>query len=160
MGINWDMSLNKNFDGIKRRLFLKKIVKFLFLFISVFSVIVGLIIFKPSNPKRKEYKLYHISEDKIPEEGVKKIDIEIETLNKSLKIFLVKTESSLVALSPVCTHLGCFVNYDRDSMEFICPCHGGRYNINGEVVAGPPKEPLHRLPVKIENKKVYVGIKI
>lgn len=154
------MSLNKDFDGIERRLFLKKIVKFLFLCMSLFLVIVGLIIFKPSKPKRKEYRFYQISEDKIPEDGVRKIEIEIETLNKSFKIFLVKKEDSLLALSPVCTHLGCLVNYDRDSMEFICPCHGGRYNINGEVVAGPPKEPLHRLPVKIENKKVYVGIKI
>lgn len=154
------MAIDKNFKEENRRVFLKKIVKFLFLLLSVFLVVSGLIIFKPSNPKRKEYKFYQISADKIPRDGVKKIEITVENLNKSLKVFLVKTENSLIALSPMCTHLGCSVNYDRNSMEFLCPCHGGRYDINGNVIAGPPKESLHRLPVKIENKKVYVGIKI
>lgn len=154
------MAIEKNFNEENRRVFLKRIVQFLFLFVSVVLFILGLIIFKPANPKRREYKFYHIAEDKIPKVGVKKIEITIENLNKSLKIFLVKTEDSLIALSPVCTHLGCFVNFDKNSNEFICPCHGGRYDINGGVIGGPPKEPLNRLPVKIESKEVYIGIKI
>ncbi|MCX8033952.1 MAG: Rieske (2Fe-2S) protein [Thermodesulfovibrio sp.] len=154
------MSIDNNFNETTRRAFLKRVVKFLFSFSSIFLVILGLIIFKPSNPRRKEYKFYYVSEDKIPREGVKKIEIETENFHKPLKVFLVRTEGSIIALSPVCTHLGCFVNYDRNSTEFICPCHGGKYDINGNVIAGPPKEPLLRLPVKIENEKVYLGIKI
>ncbi len=77
-----------------------------------------------------------------------------------MKIFLVKQENSIIALSPVCTHLGCLVNFDRTMNEFVCPCHGGRYDIQGRVIKGPPKENLHRLPVKIENGKIFIGIKI
>ncbi len=55
-----------------------------------------------------------------------------------------------VALSPVCTHLGCTVRWDPKAKEFQCPCHGGVYNAQGEVVSGPPERPLARLEVEIE----------
>ncbi|MCS7203150.1 MAG: ubiquinol-cytochrome c reductase iron-sulfur subunit [Thermodesulfovibrio sp.] len=146
--------------GEERRFFLKKLFNFLFFLASISFTLLGLIVFKPSNPKRRDYIFYSVPEDRIPNEGVKKVDIKIENLSKSFKIFLVKKDNSLIAFSPACTHLGCFVNFDINSMEFVCPCHGGRYDIEGKAVAGPPKDPLNRLPIKIENKKVYVGIKI
>ncbi len=120
----------------------------------------GLTILKPTRTKRKDLKFFEVPEDKYPKEGIKKVDIKIDG-EKYFKIFLVKNSSNaLMALSPVCTHLGCFVNFDRNTNEFICPCHGGRYDIEGKVIAGPPKEPLQRLPVKIENKRIFVGLKI
>lgn len=145
---------------IKRRFFLKKMLKLFFTFVALIFSFLGLSLLKPANPKKKEYSYYEIPEDKIPKEGVKKINIEIGNLQKSLKIYLVNDGDSIIALSPVCTHLGCFVNFDKNSNEFICPCHGGKYDSEGKVLKGPPKEPLQRLPVKIENKKIFVGIKI
>lgn len=145
---------------IKRRVFLKRIIKIFFTFVALIFSFLGLSILKPSSPKKKEYSYYEILEDKIPKEGVKKINIEIGNLQKPLKIYLVNKGNSIIALSPACTHLGCFVNFDRNINEFICPCHGGRYDIEGKVISGPPKEPLQRLPVKIEGKRIFVGIKI
>lgn len=145
---------------IKRRVFLKRIIKIFFTFVALIFSFLGLSILKPSSPKKKEYSYYEILEDKIPKEGVKKINIEIGNLQKSLKIYLVNKGNSIIALSPACTHLGCFVNFDRNTNEFICPCHGGRYDIEGKVINGPPKEPLQRLPVKIEGNRIFVGIKI
>ncbi|GAQ95022.1 cytochrome b6-f complex iron-sulfur subunit [Thermodesulfovibrio aggregans] len=150
---------NDSLGNQKRRLFLKKIINFLFLITGFMFVIVSLVSLKPKNPKNRAYKFFEIAQDKIPKEGVRKIDIVIEK-EKSLKIFLVKQENSIIALSPVCTHLGCLVNFDRTMNEFVCPCHGGRYDIQGRVIKGPPKENLHRLPVKIENGKIFIGIKI
>lgn len=145
---------------IKRRVFLKRIIKIFFTFVALIFSFLGLSILKPSSPKKKEYSYYEILEDKIPKEGVKKINIEIGNLQKPLKIYLVNKGNSIIALSPACTHLGCFVNFDRNTNEFICPCHGGRYDIEGKVISGPPKEPLQRLPVKIEGNRIFVGIKI
>jgi len=48
----------------------------------------------------------------------------------------------MVILSSRCTHLGCQVNWHPESKSFVCPCHDASFNINGEVLAGPPPRPL------------------
>jgi len=82
---------------------------------------------------------------------------ESEILNRA---FLAVNEKRLIAFSPVCTHLGCYVNWDNNRKEFLCPCHGGRYNREGQVIAGPPPKSLTRLPHKIEAGKIYLGITV
>ena len=55
------------------------------------------------------------------------------------------TSSGYNALSLVCTHAGCTVNYSGSS--FYCPCHGGSYDNNGNVTGGPPPSALKQLTV-------------
>ncbi len=95
----------------------------------------------------------------MPRRDVKKYNINISS-EREYRIYVVNTSKGWVALSPVCTHLGCMVNYNRIKREFICPCHGGRYSIEGEVLGGPPPQGLTKLPLRIDNDKVYVGFKI
>jgi cytochrome b6-f complex iron-sulfur subunit len=45
-----------------------------------------------------------------------------------------------VALSPICTHLGCTV--DVQGERLVCPCHGSTYDRTGEVLRGPAERPL------------------
>jgi nitrite reductase/ring-hydroxylating ferredoxin subunit len=52
-----------------------------------------------------------------------------------------------VALSAVCTHLGCVVAWQDQAGEFLCPCHGGRFSADGQVLGGPPPKPLETLLV-------------
>ncbi|WP_054711577.1 ubiquinol-cytochrome c reductase iron-sulfur subunit [Bacillus sp. JCM 19041] len=64
----------------------------------------------------------------------------------------------VVALSSVCTHLGCTVGYNEDDNEFQCPCHGGRFTEDGTNVAGtPPTRPLDVFEVVVEDGKVLLG---
>ncbi len=58
-----------------------------------------------------------------------------------------------VAFDLRCTHQGCPVH--KVDGGFACPCHGGRYDDDGAVTAGPPPRPLRRLP--IVNDRVVVG---
>jgi thiosulfate dehydrogenase [quinone] large subunit len=59
------------------------------------------------------------------------------------------------AFSAVCTHAGCVVAFDASSMEFVCPCHGGRFSArSGAVVGGPPPTPLSQIPVHIANGEI------
>jgi len=52
------------------------------------------------------------------------------------------------AFSAVCTHAGCTV--DISGGEFVCPCHGGSYDIRtGAVTGGPPPRSLPALPVRV-----------
>lgn len=62
-----------------------------------------------------------------------------------------------IAISTRCTHLGCPVRYVQASARFICPCHGGVYGADGEVVGGPPVRPLDRFETVVERGRVLVG---
>ena len=66
--------------------------------------------------------------------------------------------SGPVALSLTCTHLGCGVHWEQDEQQFLCPCHGGRFNASGTVVSGPPPAPLVRYPAVVEHGSVYVDL--
>jgi menaquinol-cytochrome c reductase iron-sulfur subunit len=74
-------------------------------------------------------------------------------------VFLVKTgPSSVIALSSVCTHLGCRVSWNADAQELRCPCHGGVFDRHGAVKSGPPPAPLTKLPARIDGGRILVQI--
>ena len=62
-----------------------------------------------------------------------------------------------VAISNRCAHLGCPVRYIDAARSFICPCHGGTYNFEGEVTGGPPVRPLDRFETFVVNGRVMIG---
>ena len=69
---------------------------------------------------------------------------------------LSPNEQKLVALSTTCTHLGCRTRYNTESNLIECPCHGGVYDTNGQVIGGPPPKPLARLAARIDGDRVMV----
>jgi len=69
---------------------------------------------------------------------------------------LSKDGRDYIAMSNICTHLGCHVRWITDQNLFFCPCHNGEFDVNGNVIAGPPPRPLNRYEVKVENDQLYV----
>lgn len=65
-------------------------------------------------------------------------------------------ETSFEAFSVNCTHLGCPVRWVQTADLFLCPCHGGVYNDEGQVVAGPPPLPLTKYPVRVQAGQVQI----
>ncbi len=65
-------------------------------------------------------------------------------------------DGKLTVFSSICTHLACNVIWREDAGIFECPCHSGRFNLEGKPVAGPPTRPLTVLEHKIEEGKVKV----
>jgi len=59
------------------------------------------------------------------------------------KLAIYKDNEGLItALSPTCTHAGCMVNFNNEEKSWDCPCHGGRFDLDGKVLCGPPLESL------------------
>lgn len=62
-----------------------------------------------------------------------------------------------LALSAVCTHLGCVVQWQEGKGEFLCPCHAGRFSVTGAVLGGPPPRPLEPLPIAVNGDQLLIG---
>lgn len=78
----------------------------------------------------------------------------------SLPVILVRTtETEWRAFSGVCTHLNCTVQYKESSHQIWCACHNGLYDLNGQVVSGPPPHPLDRFSVHVRGDEVVVSRK-
>lgn len=72
-------------------------------------------------------------------------------------VALQPSPGNFIALSAVCTHLGCVVAWQEQSGEFQCPCHGGRFSAEGKVLGGPPPKPLETLVVVLDGDQLKIG---
>ena len=63
------------------------------------------------------------------------------------KILVIRQGERFVGLEATCTHLGCTVAWNAASQQVECPCHGARYDLQGQVLRGPARDPLARVQV-------------
>jgi Rieske Fe-S protein len=76
----------------------------------------------------------------------------------NLPVLLIHTSGGeWRAFSAVCTHLNCTVQYRESSRQIWCACHNGLYNLNGQVVSGPPPRPLNEFSVHIRGDEVVIS---
>lgn len=58
----------------------------------------------------------------------------------------------------ICTHLGCIPIFNSSEKYFLCPCHGGKFTLDGVNIAGtPPPRPFDIPPFKVEGTKITFG---
>jgi len=67
--------------------------------------------------------------------------------NKEKKAYVIGAAAGVYALSAVCTHLGCITRFRSDDRVIACPCHGSRFDLEGNVVHGPAGRALPWLDV-------------
>ena len=68
------------------------------------------------------------------------------TLLSNVPAMLIHTENGFSAFSLTCTHLGCTVDQLKD--EFVCPCHGSHFDLDGQLLHGPAAKPLASLRIE------------
>ena len=73
-------------------------------------------------------------------------------------VYIQKDGDGVRVLDSTCTHLGCRTRFDVTSKHFVCPCHGGVYDMDGTVLDGPPPAPLQRLEARIDGGDVVVQV--
>lgn len=76
------------------------------------------------------------------------------------QIALASVGGSFYAFDDTCTHEYCSLSEgDLDGTTVICPCHEGEYDITtGEVLDGPPPEPISTYPVRVEDGEILVEV--
>jgi cytochrome b6-f complex iron-sulfur subunit len=86
-----------------------------------------------------------------------KVGFLVQLKDSGEKIMVVHIgNGSLFAVSAVCTHMGCVVNYDQKFGHFLCPCHGSEYGLDGQNTKGPATRPLKSYTVRTENNRVVI----
>ncbi|MCH8495247.1 MAG: Rieske (2Fe-2S) protein [Balneolales bacterium] len=60
---------------------------------------------------------------------------------------VVNVDGTFRAFTSVCTHSGCDRDWSFTNQQFICNCHGSRFNNRGEVVQGPASRDLREFTV-------------
>ena len=69
----------------------------------------------------------------------------------------MESPDQYIAITTRCAHLGCPVRFVQAAGNFICPCHGGVYGFQGEVIGGPPVRPLDRFQTRVVDGGVEIG---
>jgi succinate dehydrogenase / fumarate reductase iron-sulfur subunit len=76
----------------------------------------------------------------------------------SAPVLVSRTANELTCFSATCTHLGCIVRWDGNGSRFRCACHGGTFDRDGTVLAGPPPRPLDRYAFKVDAGQLLVEV--
>jgi len=69
---------------------------------------------------------------------------------------VVLASGRLHALSLVCTHLGCLVEWSPKRRQLVCPCHRAAFDLGGNVLEGPAPRPLRAFDVSVQGERVLV----
>ncbi len=72
-------------------------------------------------------------------------------------IVVRKPDGEFNAMSAICTHLNCTVQYVREKQIIWCACHNGVYDLEGRNISGPPPRPLARMKVTVKDDRVIVS---
>ena len=65
-------------------------------------------------------------------------------------------DGQLEVLSAICPHLGCSVSWQAKQDKFVCPCHGGEFDADGQHISGPPPRAMDRLATQVKGGKLQV----
>jgi len=84
-------------------------------------------------------------------------DIPSETYKQGFGVWMVRIKKDvidnracMVALSTVCTHLGCTPNLLLAEQKIKCPCHGSGFRFSGINFEGPAPRPLERYKIFVD----------
>jgi Rieske Fe-S protein len=129
------------------------------------AFVLGSTTLAPSFTRRDETWLHAAALDALPENQPVPVTLRVtrndgysQVVDRTI-VYLVRTGSEDVrALQSTCTHLGCRTSYDRKSKRILCPCHGGVFDVHGNVIDGPPPMPLPTLATRVDNGNVLVQV--
>jgi cytochrome b6-f complex iron-sulfur subunit len=67
-----------------------------------------------------------------------------------------KSATEVVALSAICTHAGCEMDYDEPNQRMDCGCHGSQFALDGSVIQGPAQRPVKIYQASVNGNVITV----
>jgi cytochrome b6-f complex iron-sulfur subunit len=84
--------------------------------------------------------------------GAMLVDIASDT------VIVIRTSATeVIALSAICTHAGCSMDFDAARERLTCPCHGSEFDETGAVTKGPARVPLKVYTATLANEMITVS---
>lgn len=121
---------------------------------AVLAVAAGWPVWQYLAPRKSEGEGQKVS---IPRDQVPLGGTHFFTFRGHPAVVLQEKAGEFIALTAVCTHLGCIIKWLPDKNEFECPCHAGRFSPAGTVLGGPPPKPLESYPVVVQVDTLVIG---
>ena len=88
---------------------------------------------------------------------VGKTTVYIRKFNPTIDTDPYDRDTPFIAITSRCAHVGCPVRWVDAAERFICPCHGGVYDIRGIRTGGPPPRPLDRFFTRVTAGQLEIG---
>lgn len=159
------MTERQQIDSMARRGFVVRIIQGTYAVIgATLAFVVGGAVVAPSFGRRETMWLRagdaDSLEDGIPQPitlRVARPDGPAEVVDRKI-VYLVKNGGDVRVLDSTCTHLGCRTRFNAETRQIECPCHGGVYDVHGNVISGPPPAPLRAMTTRVEDGKVMVQV--
>lgn len=74
-----------------------------------------------------------------------------------LSLILVRLDANrLISLWRICPHGACDVTFERAAQELVCPCHGSRFDVDGNLLLGPAERPLTSYATSFDTHHIYI----
>ena len=149
---------------MERRTFLARIVQTISAAIGAFFALPVLAFIRGSFSSSEDEAYYPVSRIQDLEEEVTRVSFTrlerdgwmVQTTEEYVWV-RKKPDGGVEVFEPHCTHLGCAYSWVQSNQRFECPCHGGKFDKEGNRIAGPPPRPLDRYEVKVEGNQIKIG---
>ncbi len=73
------------------------------------------------------------------------------------RLIVINNSAGIAVFSSLCPHLGCRID-KIEGAELVCPCHGSRFNLSGELVHGPAMRALRPLPFALDRSNSVLRV--
>jgi cytochrome b6-f complex iron-sulfur subunit len=80
----------------------------------------------------------------------------IDTSNDTIMVVRV-SDAQVIALSAICTHAGCSMDYAAAQHLLNCACHGSQFSIDGKVLRGPANRSLCLYTATLANNVITIS---
>ncbi|MFY9532223.1 MAG: Rieske (2Fe-2S) protein [Candidatus Acidiferrales bacterium] len=87
---------------------------------------------------------------------IEQVDGWRKTISEKAVYVTKDTEGNLRVLTSVCPHLGCTVPWNKEKKQFICPCHGASFTLDGARVSGPSQRGMDTLETSVQDGQLLV----